>query len=419
VSAAESGTARGTRAPARGPLSRDAVLALHRALVEIPSVSHEERAIVDFVEARLRAAGAAVERIGENVVARAGEGPALLLNSHLDTVPPGSGWTRDPFALAEVEGRLIGLGANDAKASAAAMLAAFLDFLATAPGSAASEPRGAAMLMLVCEEETGGAGTELVWPLLRARGDIPAAVVVGEPTGLDIAVAQKGMLVLELVAAGDPCHAAHATALGARNPIAALARDLVAIERIDLGAAHPELGVCTCTPTVVRAGEARNRVPGEARAILDLRTVPGERHAETIARVRAAVASEVRVLSDRLEPSACDPGAPVVAAALAARPGARLFGSRTMSDLVFFRGVDAIKVGPGDTERSHTADEYVLADEVVEGALFYRRLIDAFALSAGTGSAAAAGTGSDGTPSVPVPSPIPLVPRTSGRGAKP
>jgi acetylornithine deacetylase len=107
--------------------------------------------------------------------------------------------------------------------------------------------------------------------------------------------------------------------------------------------------------------------------------VPGESHAETVARVRAAVASAVEVRSDRLEPASCDPDAPVVAAARAARPGARCFGSRTMSDLVFFRGVDAIKVGPGETERSHTADEYVLADEVVGGALFYRRLIDEFA----------------------------------------
>ncbi len=365
-----------------GFLEDSAVLELHRALVEIPSVSHHERAIIDHVQAVLESSGVSVERIGENLVARAGEGPTLLFNSHLDTVPPGEGWTCDPWCMIEVKGRLHGLGANDAKASAAAMLAAFLDF----HGTRASERAGAVTLMLVCEEETGGAGTELVWPHLRSRGEIPAAVVVGEPTGLDVAIAQKGMLVLELVAHGDPCHSAHARALGARNPIETIARDILRLEDLDLGPGHGELGPTTCTPTVLGAGEARNRVPGEARVVLDLRTVPGESHAETVARVRAVVESEVRVLSDRLEPSACETEAPVVLAARIARPETRCFGSRTMSDLVFFRGVDAIKIGPGETERSHTVDEYVRADELIEGAHFYRRLIDAFsATMQGTG----------------------------------
>jgi acetylornithine deacetylase len=363
-------------------LSEKTILALHRELVEIPSVSHEERAIVDHVEGVLRSAGAAVERIGENIVARTGDGPALLLNSHLDTVPPGEGWTRDPWTMVEVGGRLYGLGSNDAKASAAAMLAAFLDYHAFSNSS----DRGAVTLMLVCEEETGGAGTELVWPMLEARGEMPAAVVVGEPTGLDVAIAQKGMLVLELVATGDACHSAHARAIEARNPIEILARDIARLESLDLGPVHPALGGATCAPTVIHAGEARNRVPAEARVIIDLRTVPGEKHAVTLARIHAAVESDVHIISDRLEPFACDPDAPIVEAISLARPGAQHFGSRTMSDLVFFRGVDAVKVGPGKTERSHTADEFVFADEVIEGARFYRRLFETFSESTAKGA---------------------------------
>ncbi|HEY3357085.1 MAG TPA: M20/M25/M40 family metallo-hydrolase, partial [Polyangia bacterium] len=237
------------------------------------------------------------------------------------------------------------------------------------------------LLTLVAEEETGGAGTAALVPALLARGPAPAAAIIGEPTGLDVAVAQKGLLVLELRAEGRSCHAAHGRALGAPNALRRLAHDLVALDAVDLGPPHPTLGPVTVEPTVATGGTARNMIPAEAACVLDVRTNPAPDPAQTLARLRAAVTGELRVLSDRLRPCAIDPGHALVRAAQRARPAARLFGSRGLSDLVFFAaaGVPAIKVGPGETERSHTADEFVLEDEILAGARFYEETALAWA----------------------------------------
>jgi acetylornithine deacetylase len=348
------------------------ILALHRAITAIPSVSGTESALADFLEARLRRHGAAPERIGNSLLAKIGRGPILLLDTHLDTVPPAPGWTRDPWTVEEVDGRIVGLGSNDAKAAVAAMTAAFLAWLdVDLPFTLA--------LALVEGEETKGTGTQAVLAELAARGETVEAAVVGEPTGLDLAVAQKGLMVLELRASGDACHAAHAAALGAANAARRLAHDLVALESVDFGPAHPYLGPITLEPTVVQAGTARNVVPAEATAILDVRTTPALSRAEIVERIRAKVAGEVRVLSDRLLPKETPSDAPLVAAARKARPEARLFGSATLSDMVFLNGTPAVKCGPGQTERSHTPDEYILESEILDGAQFYTRLIGAYA----------------------------------------
>jgi acetylornithine deacetylase len=348
------------------------ILALHRAITAIRSVSGEEAGVADFLGDLLRRNRVAVTRTGASLLATVGEGPVLLFDTHLDTVPPASGWTRDPWDVRVVDGRVYGLGANDAKASVAAMTAAFLAFReADLPFTLA--------LALVEGEETRGTGTEAVLAELARRGTPPEAAVVGEPTGLDIAIAQKGLMVLELVARGEACHAANAAALGAANAARRLARDLVALEALDLGAPHPSLGPVTVEPTQLRAGTARNVVPGEATALLDVRTTPGLHGRGLVERLEAAVTGEVRVLSERLKPRETPEASPLVDAAREARPEARLFGSSTLSDLVFMEGIPALKCGPGKTERSHTADEYVLESEILDGARFYTRLVRAWA----------------------------------------
>jgi acetylornithine deacetylase len=183
------------------------------------------------------------------------------------------------------------------------------------------------------------------------------------------------LLVLELVARGDACHAAHAAALGARTPPSSSPATWWRWPASTSAPAHPQLGPVTVEPTVVQAGTARNVVPATATAVLDVRTTPAASHAAVVAAVRARVASEVRVLSDRLAPRETAPGALVVRAALAARPAARLYGSPTLSDMVYVEAAPAIKVGPGSSERSHTADEWVGADEVAAGAAFYAALV--------------------------------------------
>jgi acetylornithine deacetylase len=348
------------------------VVALHRLLVETPSVSGSEELLAGRVAAWLVERGLRVERIEGSVYAECGaadaNAPLVLFDSHLDTVPPAAGWTREPFRVTTDGDRVYGLGSNDAKASVAAM--------ACAVAACARTPLPFRLgLALVEGEETRSVGTERVLAALAARGRRPAMAVLGEPTGLDIAVAQKGLLVLELVATGDACHAAHAMALGARNAARLLARDLAALDHVDLGPVHPELGPTTVEPTVLRAGEARNAIPATASAILDVRSTPALGHADIVARLRAAFAGEVRVLSDRLQPRSTALDAPLVRAARRARPEAHCFASPTLSDMALMPEVPAIKVGPGETRRSHTADEFVRIEELLAGEAFYRRLI--------------------------------------------
>lgn len=358
-------------------LEREELLALHRELVATPSVSGDEAAIVALLASFLEGHGVTVDRIGGSVVAWTGEAPAkgdvegaplVVLNTHVDTVPAAPGWTREPHRAESDAGRVYGLGSNDAKASVAAMTAAFL-------AVAELDLPVAMALTLVRGEETKSVGTAEVVAEFDRRGLVPAMAIVGEPTGLDLAVAQKGLLVLELVARGEAAHAAHARALGAKNAIVALARDLAAIAALPEGPLDPYLGRATVEPTVVSGGTARNVVPAEARAVLDCRTVPVEPPIELLARLRGAVQSELAVLSDRLVPVATDPESLLVAAARRARPEARLYGSATLSDLTFFRGIPAVKVGPGQSERSHRPDEFVLEQEIVDGAEFYERLL--------------------------------------------
>jgi acetylornithine deacetylase len=353
------------------------ILALHQAITAIRSVSGEERELADFLESWWRRRGCVPQRLGNSLLLVAGQAlsegaPLLLLDTHLDTVPPVPGWTRDPWDARPLDGRVHGLGANDAKAAVAGMMAAFAAF-------AALDLPFTLALALVEGEETRGTGTQAVLAELARQGRRPTAAVIGEPTGLDLAIAQKGLLVLELVASGTACHAAHAQALGAANAVRRLAHDLVALEGVDFGPPHAHLGAVTLEPTQLRGGVARNVVPAEAAAVLDVRTTPALAVAEVVERIRRVVGGEVRVLSDRLAPCETAATAAVVEAARRVRPEARLYGSATLSDMVFMAGIPAVKCGPGRSERSHTADEFVRESEVLEGARFYTRLIGSYA----------------------------------------
>ncbi len=356
------------------PFADDELLALHRGLVATPSLSGEEDAACALVAAFLARHGAEPQRVGNNVVALCGAGPVVCLNSHLDTVPASPAWTRPPHEPAVVDGRVYGLGSNDAKASVAAMLAAFVRLAPDAPRLGVR-----VMVALTAQEEVGGKGAEALVPELARRGLAPAGVIVGEPTGLDVAIAQKGLLVLELHGRGQACHAANGRALGATNAIRALARDLLALDGVEFGPPHPTLGPVTLEPTIVKGGTARNMVPGEATCLLDVRTNPRPDQRETYERLRAAVGGgELVLVSERLRPYEIDAAHPLVAAAAEARPEARLYGSRGLSDLVFW-DAPGIKAGPGLTERSHTPDEFVLESEILAGARFYEAAVRAFA----------------------------------------
>jgi acetylornithine deacetylase len=247
----------------------------------------------------------------------------------------------------------------------AAMLTAAAD-LAAAGGPA----RGELVVVLGYGEETKNTSMPRAVAL---HGPFDAAVV-GEPTNLDIAVAQRGLMMVDLVAKGDQRHAGYASEGGFTNSVSVLAADLLALPTLAQTRPHPVLGHPTLTATMVEAGVSRNVTPPSAKAVLDIRSTPMWTHQELGAELKKHLRSEVIVTSERLVPCETPANSPLLAAALRARPGAKSFGSPTCSDWVFVRDADAIKCGPGTSRRSHTADEYVDLPEVTAARAFYARL---------------------------------------------
>ncbi len=340
---------------------------LLKELVAIPSVSGQEGPLAEYLEGYLRRAGLPVRRDDASVTIRLESqrpGPVLALVSHLDVVPPGEGWTRDPFVPVIEGDRLYGRGASDAKASVAAMTMAAVDV--------ASRLRSG---VLLCIFGYGEETRNTSMPVAAERAGPLAAAVVGEPTNLAAAVAQRGLMMADLVAMGDQRHAGYASENGGfTNAVVALARDLVRLDGIVGERIHPLLGAATVTPTMVAAGVSRNVTPPTARAVLDIRSTPAWPHAELAAALKDRLHSEVVITSDRLVPCETAADSRLLAAAKRVRPSLVTFGSPTCSDWVFLRSCDAFKCGPGTSRRSHTADESVDLPEVTEARAFYTAL---------------------------------------------
>lgn len=352
-------------------------VSLLQEIVRIPSVSGDEAACRDHLAAFFASRGVACRVLGRNVVAvvegGAGPGPGLLLLTHIDVVPPGPGWTRDPFDGALEDGRVRGRGANDAKSSAAAMAVA----------AVSADPRalaGRLVVALVCDEETGGEGIEAI------AGDLPpfGAAVVGEPTGLDVCPGQRGLLRATLVARGRSCHASRPWE--GENAIEKAARDVLALRAIDLGEEDPLLGRATLEATVIQGGTRPNVLPGECRVELDGRPAPGCDNAVLLERLRAAVESEVQVRSNRFLPVRTPEEERIVRIALEASPTRRLRGFGGVSDLFHVRQVPGVVMGPGTSAQSHAPDEWVSVEQVEAAVKAYDRVVRRFLAPPGAGN---------------------------------
>lgn len=348
-------------------------IALLRDLVALESVSGNEEPIARWIEEWARSAGIEVARDDASVtltVRGKGDGPTLAFASHIDTVPAGEGWTRPPFTPVIEGDCLYGRGSGDAKASVASMLMAARD-LAESGGPA----RGRLLVMLGYQEETKN--TTLGTAVERV-GKIDAAVV-GEPTNLQPAIAQRGLMMVDLVAHGLQRHAGYA----ADNPdftnaIVELGRNLARLPELFRDRTHPILGIATATPTMLTGGVSRNVTPPTARAVLDVRSTPDWTHQELAEELRKALDIEVVVTSERLVPCETPANSRILALAQQLRPSSTPFGSPTCSDWVFLRDRDTIKCGPGTSRRSHTPDEFVDLPEVSEARHFYRQLAQAY-----------------------------------------
>ncbi|MDF3053520.1 MAG: family peptidase, partial [Geminicoccaceae bacterium] len=240
---------------------------LLRELIAIPSVSGQESELAVFIEQTVRRWGLEVVRNAHAVrieVRGWGAGPTIALASHLDVVPPGAGWTRDPFTPTIEGTRLFGRGSGDAKASVAAMLYTAKDIVDRGGMDA-----GRLVVILGYGEETKDTTMGVA---VEEAGEIDAAII-GEPTNLDLAVAQRGLMMVDLVAEGEQRHAAYAAGDdGYTSAVQLLARDLIKLDSLFTGRIHPVLGRATATATMLEAGVSRNVAPPVARAVLDVRS---------------------------------------------------------------------------------------------------------------------------------------------------
>lgn len=344
------------------------VQALHSRLVSYPSLSHEEGPIADFLFEYLKGQKVSVSRYKNNIWFELGEGDdVLLLASHLDVVPPSADHPFPPFEATFKDGRIYGRGAVDAKGCDASMIQAVLEL----KEEAFEAPGGRIIVACTtCEESP-----DLENGLQETRAQLPpiSAVLIGEPTELKPCIAQKGLLIVKLLAKGKSAHAARAH-LG-ENAILKLTKDLAKLDSFKFEKDDPFLGSSSITPTIFRGGEAKNVVPDLASVTLDIRSTPVYTHEEMIALIEDHFDSEVEVVSTRLIPASTSIDERIVQACIQADPSAEPFGSPTMSDWLFTNDLPTVKIGPGRSELSHTADEHIELAELQKAVGHYKKII--------------------------------------------
>lgn len=342
---------------------------LLKGMIARPSFSRDEQAVADYLEAQWQQAGQKVHRKGNNLWLIAPDfdfsKPTLLLNSHIDTVKPAAGWSRDPFTPEEdEEGRLFGLGSNDAGASVVSLYAAFCQL-------AEREQPYNLIFLASCEEEVSGKnGIESVLPELPPI----TFAVVGEPTGMRPAVAEKGLMVLDCVAKGKAGHAARNEGI---NAITEAMKDIAWFSSYQFPKASDFLGPVKMTVTIIQAGTQHNVVPDRCTFTVDIRSNECYTNEQLFELISQQVQCEVKARSFRLSSSRTPLDHPFVSRATLM--GLEPFGSPTLSDQALMR-FPSVKMGPGDSARSHGADEYIRPMEIREAIDLYVRLLDGLRL---------------------------------------
>ncbi len=346
----------------------DTAISLLRDLIQTPSFSREEQDTASLLNLWLSSRGLEVRRSGNNLWVRGAaysqDKPTVMLCSHHDTVRPVSSWDGDPFDPRLEDGKLIGLGSNDAGGCVVALSMTFLDM------HARKDLPFNLLLALSAEEEIAGAGG--VASIMDDVGPV-AFAIVGEPTDMALAVAEKGLMVLDCTARGVSGHAARSTGI---NAISIAMRDIAWIEGYRFPRESELLGPVKMTVTQIEAGTQHNVVPDTCRFVVDVRVTDAYAHEEILADLRTHLQSEVQPRSMRLRPSAIDSDHPVVAAAQDL--GLRCFASPTMSDQALL-SIPSVKIGPGMSERSHTAGEYITIEELERGLKIYKALLERYA----------------------------------------
>ena len=339
---------------------------LLKQLIAIPSLSRQEDRTADVLQSYLKDKGLAVQRIGNNVICFSSQGrqsdlPIVVLNSHHDTVKVSEGWTKDPFGAEELGETIYGLGSNDAGASLVSLLHTFLHF-------ETHSPAGFELVFIASAEEevSGKDGLERV---LRELDIEPALAIVGEPTGCAMAVAEKGLIVIDGLAKGKAGHAANQYG---DNAIYNALKDIQWIENFEFDKISEWLGGVKLTVTQIEAGYQHNVVPDACKFVIDCRINDQYAFEDILNILRENCTAELTPRSLRLRPSSIPTNHPIVQKGRSL--GLDAYGSNTMSDQVFFT-CPSVKIGPGDTNRSHNADEYIKRSEIKQGIQTYIQLL--------------------------------------------
>lgn len=339
---------------------------LLKQLIATPSLSKEEDQTADLIQSFFETKGITTFRKRNNVWVRNAhfdnEKPTLLLNSHHDTVKPNAGYTRNPFSADEEEDQLFGLGSNDAGASLVGLIATFLYF------NDRQDLKYNIVLAASAEEEISGKGG--VESILSDLGEIDFAIV-GEPTLMHLAVAEKGLMVLDCVAKGISGHAARNEG---ENAIYKAMKDMEWFRTFKFPKVSNSLGEVKMSVTMVNAGSQHNVVPDECHFVVDVRSTDAYSNRQILEIIKANVTSDVLARSTRLNPSSIPMDHPIVKAGIAL--GRKTYGSPTMSDQALMPYA-SLKLGIGDSARSHTADEFVYTYEIKEGIELYIQLLQA------------------------------------------
>lgn len=340
---------------------------LLKKLISTPSFSGEEDQTGDAIEAFLQGFGVETHRQYNNIYAFNKHfderKPTLLLNSHHDTVKPNSAYTKDPFDAHIEDGKLYGLGSNDAGGCLVSLLATFVHFY---------EKEGLSHnIIMAATGEEEDAGEKSIRALLPILPDIDVAIV-GEPTLMDLAIAEKGLVVFDGVVEGTPSHAAHPND---NNCIYNAIETLQWFRDYSFEKVSEALGEVKLTVTQINAGKQHNVVPAQVDLVIDVRVNDCYSNQEIADILQKEAPCKLTPRSLRLNSSCIDPDHQLVKSGLAL--GRKTYGSPTLSDQAALT-CQSVKLGPGDSTRSHSANEFIFVREIEEGIDIYIKILTGF-----------------------------------------
>ena len=340
-------------------------LELLKRLITTPSFSREEDQTAEHIESFFKENGVISSRIQNNIIVKSqywnDDHPTILLNSHHDTVKPVKAWTKDPFIPLIENGKLYGLGSNDAGASLVALMATFLHFY-----SQEDLPFNLILAATAEEEISGKNGIALILPEL---GKIDFGII-GEPTQMRMAIAEKGLMVVDGIAKGKAGHAAREEGI---NALYIAIQDIGKIKNFPFTKESSLLGKTKATVTQINAGTQHNVVPDQCSFVIDVRTNELYSNKEVFELLQSITDSELKARSFRLNSSGISLDHPIIKSGLALN--LTYYGSPTLSDQALISNFPTLKIGPGKSARSHTADEFIYLSELQEGIELYEKLL--------------------------------------------